>query len=163
MAHKFKVGDKVVANRDNDYCKKGDVVTLEHDDGSCSPRFELASGAKWWMLEDDFDLCPITFEHMFSRIEKYLPTSGHHRVGEHLQFYRNSDSTFIDIQVDGFAMSAMHYDNGKITKSVGLQAHWGEALRLLDEYEAEQAPVEMTIKEIADKLGIDSSKLKIKE
>ena len=163
MAHKFKVGDKVVAVKDNEYCKKGDVVILEHDDGSDAPRFELASGAKWWMFEDDFEPYVITFEHMFSRIRKYLPTANHYKVGARLQFYRNSSSDFIDVQIDGLGMGVGSYQGSSIAKSVGLQALWYEALRLLDEYEAEQAPVEMTIKEIADKLGIDSSKLKIKE
>jgi len=163
MAHRFKRGDKVIANKDNDYCKKGDVVTLSCDDGTNFPRFQLASGETWRMSEYDFDPYVITFEHMFSRIKKYLPTASHHKVGARLRFYRNDCNDYIGVQVDGFDISAGSYQGDILAKSIGLQVHWREALRLLDEYEAEQEPVEMTIKEIADKLGIDSSKLRVKD
>lgn len=142
----------------------GTEVVYKEDDGTQCVAFTFPSGLDLYLYCSDVEPTAITFDQMMEAFKKHLPTNTDFYTMGSVRGYRSRDD-YLNIKLDDCVEVSFHRNgpsadniNGSLAQTV-----YHEALNRLKAYEVEQAPVEMTIGEIADKLGIDSSKLKIKE
>lgn len=142
----------------------GTEVVYKEDDGTKCVVFTFPNGLDLYLYCSDVEPAAITFDQMMEAFKKHLPNNTTHvTLVEGFRAYRNGD-TYLAIGLGKSVDLNLFYSKRELIESEPeTQYLCNIALEKLKAYEAEQAPVEMTIGEIASKLGVDVDKLRIKE
>lgn len=160
----MKVGETYKTLKEEYGHPAGTPVIYKEDDGTQCVAFTFPSGSNLYLYCDDVEPVSISFDQMMEAFNKHLPRETTHTpLMDGFRAYR-SENNYLSIYFGKSIELNLHESNSdNILLDQETQYLCRLALEKLKEYETEQAPVEMTIEEIASKLGMDSSKLRIKE
>lgn len=164
MADKFKVGDKVRVPAQS----KTEIRTIaRYTELNAYPyRLDWPIGTNCNAYADrELELVntTISFQQAMDRFMPYLPRDTDHTdITPQLRAYRRG-SSYLMIELDKIKINYHLGKAANILSSRAAQALLEDAFAILDEHEAANKPVELTLEQIASKFDIDVSKLRIKE
>lgn len=105
----------------------------------------------------------ITFDEAMHRFKPYLPRETRHfQITPRLRLYR-AGNDYLSVEVDKVDIDYHRIHEDRYIANRAAQVQLEDAFSELDRYEESQKPVELTLKEVAEKFGVDVDKLRIKE